>query len=166
MTQQIPWKSLSISQMSRGQLPLWNPYQMAGYPLLANIQSSPFYPLNILLFISPFILSWSVFILLQQILAAFFMYLFLRNLKLERLSASLGSLSFAFCGFFIAWLEWGLLCILLFGCRLFYSVLIKSFLIKDIAGAEFLFCCLVFIPGRTLADFYLYVRCYIFILFI
>lgn len=107
VTQQIPWKSLSISQMSKGQLPLWNPYQMAGYPLLGNIQSSPFYPLNILLFVSPFIFSWSIFILLQQILAAFFMYLFLRNLKLERLSASLGSLSFVFCGFFIAWLEWG-----------------------------------------------------------
>lgn len=103
----IPWKSLVIENFSTFQLPLWNPYEMAGKPLLANFQSSPFYPLNILLFIKPLDISWSVFIILQPILAAAFMFLYLRNLKLDSRPAVLGSVSFAFCGFSIAWLEWG-----------------------------------------------------------
>lgn len=49
----IPWKMLVVDQLSKGQLPIWNPYEMAGKPLLANFQSGVFYPLNIFLFIKP-----------------------------------------------------------------------------------------------------------------
>lgn len=103
----IPWKELSIDLLSRAQLPLWNPYEMAGKPLLANFQSSPFYPINILLFIRPFYLSWSIFILIQPLLAGVFTFLYLKNLKLDSRACLLGAISFTFGGFSIAWLEWG-----------------------------------------------------------
>src|SRR3989344_4097933 len=61
----IPWKMLVIDNLSNFSLPLWNPYEMAGKPLLANFQSSPFYPLNAILFFKPFELSWSIFIIIQ-----------------------------------------------------------------------------------------------------
>src|SRR3972149_10790597 len=32
----IPWKELAIDNLSNLTLPLWNPYEMAGKPLLAN----------------------------------------------------------------------------------------------------------------------------------
>ena len=98
----IPWKSLSIDVTSNFQMPLWNPYEMAGKPLLANFQSSPFYPLNILLFIKPFNLSWSIFVMLQPLMGAYFMYLYLKNLKLDIRAVILGSFSFALGGFSIS----------------------------------------------------------------
>lgn len=105
--QQIPWRHLSLSLFSRFQLPLWNPYQMAGYPLLGTIQSAPFYPVNLIFVFLSFIPAWTAFIILQQILAGIFMYWYLRSRDLSEQASVFGALSFSFSGFFIAWLEWG-----------------------------------------------------------
>lgn len=103
----IPWKELALEQLFSLNLPLWNPYEMAGKPLLGNFQSSPFYPINLLLLIQPFYLSWSVFILLQSLLAGLFLYSYLSNLKLDKIAILFGVIAFCFSGFFISWLEWG-----------------------------------------------------------
>ena len=105
--QQYPWRLESVLQEKMGQLPLWNPYQFAGSPLLANQQSAAFFPFNLLLFVLPFPFAWSVLIFLQPVLGGFFMFLYLRNLKLRTLPSLLGCVAFVFSGFFIAWLEWG-----------------------------------------------------------
>lgn len=105
--QQYPWKNLSINLIKEGDLPLWNPYSFSGTPLLANFQSATFYPLNVLFFILPFNLAWSLLIILGVFLSLVFMFYFLSNLKLNRWSSLLGSIVFAFSGFSIAWLEWG-----------------------------------------------------------
>lgn len=107
--QQYPWRWLVISLEKIGQLPLWNPYSFAGAPLLANFQSAAFYPLNILLFIFPFSIGWSLLILCGQILGGIFMYWYLSHLRLNKYACFLGSLVFIFCGFTTAWLEWGTL---------------------------------------------------------
>ena len=52
--QQYPWRELVISLEKKWQLPLWNPYSFAGTPLLGNVQSAPFYALNLLFFMFPF----------------------------------------------------------------------------------------------------------------
>jgi hypothetical protein len=105
--QQYPWKNLAVSLQKQLQIPLWNPYEMAGTPLLANFQSSAYYPLNLLLYIFPFSISWSFFILIQPLLAGTFLYLYLRSLKLGEGGSLLGAIIFAYSGFSIAWLEWG-----------------------------------------------------------
>lgn len=105
--QTFPWRNLSIQSEKSLRLPLWNPYEMAGYPLLANLQSAAFYPLNIIFYVLPFALSWSFLIILQPCLAGIFLYAFLRNKNLHPLSALFGALSFAFSGFMTTWLEWG-----------------------------------------------------------
>jgi hypothetical protein len=105
--QQYPWKELVISVEKKMQLPLWNPYVLSGSPLLANFQSAGFYPLNILFFILPFPSAWSVMIFLGPMLAGLFLYLYLDNLKLSKWASVLGAFTFAFCGFFVAWMEWG-----------------------------------------------------------
>ncbi len=43
------WRDLVFHAWANGQMPLWNPYQLAGSPLLANSQSAGFYPLHILM---------------------------------------------------------------------------------------------------------------------
>lgn len=105
--QQYPWKKLAIDQLKNKELPIWNPYSFSGNPLFSNFQSGVFYPLNFLFFIFNFNFSWSVFILLQPLLASIFMYLYLDNLKLDKRASFLGAIAFAFSGFSIAWLEWG-----------------------------------------------------------
>lgn len=112
--QQFPWRWLAIKSWLAGQLPIWNPYQLTGSPLLANFQSGAFYPFNLLFLpagrqvsIFSFNIGWAILVFLQPVLAALFMFLFLRNLKIGRVSSLLGGLAFAFSGFMVAWLEWG-----------------------------------------------------------
>jgi hypothetical protein len=107
MRQQFPWRELAVSAEKKLQLPLWNPYNGAGEPLLANIQSGALYPLNLIFFILPFALSWSVMIFLQPLLAGIFLYLYLANLRLSKAAATTGAIVFAFSGFSSAWLAWG-----------------------------------------------------------
>ncbi len=105
--QQYPWKNLTMNIEKRFELPLWNPYNFAGTPLLANFQSAAFYPLNLIFLVLPFSIGWSGLVLLQPLLAGVFLYLYLNNLKISRYSSIFGAVSFAFCGFSVAWLEWG-----------------------------------------------------------
>ena len=105
--QQYPWRELAITALKKFELPLWNPYNFSGVPLLANFQSAVFYPFNLLFFILPINIGWSVLIMLQPLLAGIFLYSYLRNLSMHRLASFLGSLVFAFCGFSVAWMEWG-----------------------------------------------------------
>lgn len=104
--QQIPWRNLSISIEKRLELPLWNPYNFSGYPLLANFQSGSLYPLNILFFIFSFSIAWTILVILQPVMGIVFMYLYLRKLDLTKTSSSLGAIVFAFSGSSIAWMEW------------------------------------------------------------
>jgi len=106
-SQLYPWRLLSVHALASGQLPLWNPFTFLGTPLLANWQSAPFYPLNFLVLLLGDLWGWSLLILLQPILSLSFMYLYLRQLKLKKTSAVLGSLIFAFSGFMLTYLEYG-----------------------------------------------------------
>lgn len=128
------WKQLSMSLFSKGELPIWNPYEMGGKPLAANFQSSVFYPLNILLLAFPFDKAWSVFILLQTVLGGVFMYMYLRSLKLEERASLLGSLAFSFSGFFVAWLEWGTIAQTALWLPLILLTIEKLFSKEKIAG--------------------------------
>ncbi|RJQ25334.1 hypothetical protein C4577_06035 [Candidatus Parcubacteria bacterium] len=105
--QTFPWKKLALDTSPGSTLPIWNPYEMAGKPLIGNFQTGFFYPFNLIFFLKPFYLSWSIFIFLQSLFAATFMYLYLKNLNLDNRAVYLGTVSFCFSSFFISWLEWG-----------------------------------------------------------
>lgn len=102
----FPLKLYALEVLKKGHIPLWNPFSFGGYPLMANLQSAIFYPLNILfLFFNP-VTAWSLEIVMQPILSMFFMYLFLRNLPLSKASSIAGSVIYAFSGFNMIWLEY------------------------------------------------------------
>jgi len=105
--QQYPWKKLVIESWKKGEIPWWNPYSFAGTPLLANFQSGAFYPFNLLFLFFSFNTAWSIYILLQPVLALIFTYFLLKNYRLSDWAAVLGGLCFAFGGFMTAWFEWG-----------------------------------------------------------
>ena len=100
--QALPWQGLALSHI------LENPYNFSGTPLLANIQAGTFYPLNIVfILINNFPSAWSVFIIIQPILASLFMFLWLKNSGVQQLAAIFGGLVWAFSSFNLVWLEWG-----------------------------------------------------------
>lgn len=104
--QEYPWRFLSVEQEKQFLLPLWNPYNGLGTPLLGNQQSASFYPFNMLFFILPFALAWSSLIVLSMVFGAWFLYLYLKQLRLSQMASVFGGITFAFSGFFISWLEW------------------------------------------------------------
>ena len=105
--QTYPWRYLSVNEEKTGNLPIWNPYNFAGTPLLANFQSAVFYPFNLIFFVLPFDISWSILVLLGPLLAGLFLYFYLYNLRLKKEASILGAIAFSFSGFFVAWMEWG-----------------------------------------------------------
>ena len=106
LRQMYPWKTQVIDALKKGRLPLWNPYNFSGAPLLANFQSQALYPLNI--FYLPFshIDAWTLLVIVQPLLAAFFTYVYARKIRLNPYGAALAAISFGYSGFMAVWLEY------------------------------------------------------------
>lgn len=105
--QLYPWKYFSIDLLKKGEFPLWNPYNFSGTPHLAAIQSGTFYPFNILFLVLPFVLAWTIYIILQPILAGVFTYLFLREIKPSYKASIFGGIIFSFSSFLVVWMQYG-----------------------------------------------------------
>lgn len=100
-----PWRDMVFKSWGRGQLPLWNPYELAGTPLLANSQSAGFYPPHILIGLlhlgTPLgmvILAWG-----HLFWAAAGTYLLCRRLGASRLGGFVAGASFELSVFVVAW---------------------------------------------------------------
>ena len=87
VNQIIPWKLFTIDVWKSGQIPLWNPYNFSGTPHAANWQSAVFYPLQFIFWLTDFKTAWSIFILLQPLLAGLFTYLFVKKLNRSTLAS-------------------------------------------------------------------------------
>ncbi len=68
------------NNLRRGILPLWNPHQACGYPLVGMIQVGIFYPLHLIMYLLPSLYAWDVLILTRLLLAGLFTFWFLRSL--------------------------------------------------------------------------------------
>lgn len=101
-----PWKTLVVESLRRGKLPLWNPYNFSGTPLLANFQSAALYPLNAFYLFLSQISAWTVLIMLQPLLAAVFTYFYMRTIRATPYGAMLAAVSYGFSGFMAVWLEY------------------------------------------------------------
>jgi len=104
-----PFRIMGINLLKQGLLPLWDTSILMGVPLLANFQSALLNPLNILFFILPNMAAWSIQVMLQVFLALVLMFIFLRDLGLNKYAATLGSVFYALSGYFLVWLEYNTL---------------------------------------------------------
>src|SRR5476651_527165 len=103
-----PWRHFSTEELKSGEIPFWNPYNFSGNPQMADFQTAVFYPLNVIYFLLPFNVSWTLIIMLQPFLAAIFMLLFLKKgIGLKDFASVIGGISFAFCSYFTVWIEYG-----------------------------------------------------------
>ena len=105
-SQLYPWRILSIEAFRHGQWPLWNPYSLSGTPLLANWQSAPFYPLNILLIVFGDVWGWTLLIVSQPVLSALFMYMYLKQIGIRVLGRLIGAVTFTFSGFMMTYMQY------------------------------------------------------------
>ncbi|MFN0151284.1 MAG: YfhO family protein [bacterium] len=98
-----PRRILSRAAMLAGRAPLWNPHAALGTPLLADYQTAPFYPVNLLLLPFDTFTAMGLFMIVHFALAGIFMYVFLRGLGLSAIPAAFGALAFQWNGYFISY---------------------------------------------------------------
>lgn len=104
-----PWKTLVIDAIKNKSLPLWNPYNFSGSPLLANYQSQVFYPLGILYYIFPQHVAWTILVILQLALGLVFMYLFAHEIGLSASAAVITAITFNLSSFAVSWIEFNII---------------------------------------------------------
>lgn len=100
-----PWRKLVKEEIENGRIPLWNPYNFSGTPLLANFQSAVFYPFNILSYTLPLPTAWTMEIVLQPLLGGIFTILYATSIGLSPIAAILVALLWNFSSFASVWLE-------------------------------------------------------------
>lgn len=108
IAQYYPWRLLAARTIRAGRLPLWNPYQFGaegGTPLIANSQSAPLYPLNLLFYLLPTWYAFGLSAALHLLIAAVGMYAFLRGVPVAPFAALLGATTFVLSGPVITWLS-------------------------------------------------------------
>ncbi len=100
----IPFERLVASILSSGHLPLWNPYNYCGSPLIGEPEYFIFSPFpKIFSVFSPYL--YNLGIVFNDICVVIFTYLIARHLGLSRLSSSFSALTYALCPFVVWQLE-------------------------------------------------------------
>ena len=105
----IPWRAFAWESLQNGVLPLWNPFNGLGTPLIANYQLALFYPPGWLVYLFAAIggtqlMAWahSLLVVLHLIWAGIGMVFFVRSLGLGDLAQTISGLSFSLCGYLVA----------------------------------------------------------------
>ena len=104
-TQSYPWAVYAHENLSHGHFPLWNTRMFSGTPFVANRLTGLFDPLILIpiRLLSPKA-GLAVFYFVHYLLAAWFMYLFLKCLGLSRPAATFGAIAYIFQGAYIPWM--------------------------------------------------------------
>lgn len=79
-TEFYPWRQVVKESFARGEWPLWNPYNLAGHPLLAEAQSAPFSPFTLIACLLPAAVSQSYTAAIALFVAALSAFLLAREL--------------------------------------------------------------------------------------
>lgn len=100
-----PVRDFVRRQLQAGETPLWNPSILMGTPLLADMVSAVFYPLNAFSYLGDLKRGFGWSALCRLILAGTGMYYFCRLLAVSEIGALLAGLSFMLCSFQVVWLS-------------------------------------------------------------
>jgi len=98
----IPPKYLWVSFVKSLQLPLWNPFNYSGIPLLATLQPGIFYPPHVLYLFLPFNVVWNWLIILHFVFAGATVFIFLRHLKASNTGCFVGGVVFMLSGYLLS----------------------------------------------------------------
>ena len=104
--QMFPWLDWNRDRIRHGDLPVWNPYNGAGAPHLANYVSAVYSPFSVPFYVLPFRLALVAAAALKLFVLGLFTYLFLRRVRVTHLGALVGGVAFMFAGYHLVWLSW------------------------------------------------------------
>jgi len=93
-----PYDQFDAEAFRQHQFPVWNPYNAAGVPLLAQAQSNPFNPLKLVYYLFPHSRGYDLFLLARLLVAGLGTFAFARILGLRFLSALVAALAFSYSG--------------------------------------------------------------------
>ncbi len=104
--QMHPWLDWNKEQLLDGDLPVWNPYNGAGTPHLANFVSAVLSPFSAPFYALPWRAALVAAAALKLFVLGLFMYLFLRRIALAHVAALVGASAFMFAAYHVLWLAW------------------------------------------------------------
>jgi hypothetical protein len=93
-----PLRTVAWEMIRHGQLPLWTPHVMSGYPLLAMTQLGLGYPLTWAHLLLPSHWAEELYVLAPFLLAPAFTYIYARTIRRTPTAALLAALSFGYGG--------------------------------------------------------------------
>lgn len=96
--QMQPWLMFNRDAFAAGEIPLWNDWNAAGAPHLANYQSAVFSPFSVPFYVLGFRWALLVSAFAKLFCLGLFAYLFFRAIELRQLAAIVGAVAFAFSG--------------------------------------------------------------------
>jgi len=94
-----PWLIESARQFRAGYFPLWTSKEGAGFPLLADYQSTPFNPFNLVFEFFPCLKLLDLMVMLKLVLMGVFTYFFALKLGLSPLSGACSAVVLCFSGY-------------------------------------------------------------------
>jgi hypothetical protein len=97
-TQIYPMAQAAGRSIRDGTIPLWNPFQLCGYPFLATVIYGVLYPFNVAYLFLPTHVAIEATIVLHIFAAGLFMYLFTRGIPLGRPAAFSSATIFMWSG--------------------------------------------------------------------
>ena len=102
----LPSRVFSAEMFRAGALPVWDPHIFSGMSHVAIVQTGPFYPLNIILYVLlPSTVAFNVAMILHVLLLLGFSHAYFRLLTDREEAAWLGAVAFTFSGFLLLHIE-------------------------------------------------------------
>lgn len=102
----LPSRVFSAQTFRAESLPLWDPHIFSGMSHVAIVQTAPFYPPNILLYVLlPSTVAFNVAMLLHVLLLLGFSHAYFRLFTDRDEAAWLGAVTLSFCGFLLLHIE-------------------------------------------------------------
>lgn len=92
----FPWRRAVQLSLRDGEWPLWNPYNLAGHPLSAEVQSAPYLPLTWIACLLPAAVSLTFTAAIGLFLAGLGAFLFARELGCRESAALIAAAGWAF----------------------------------------------------------------------
>lgn len=103
-----PYYALCKREFEEGRWPLWNRFELAGIPWIANAQTAVFYPPRLLHMAFDVPTANSLYIVLKLWLCGMTAYSCLRGIGLRTAAARFGSVAWMLCGYNVVWAYWSL----------------------------------------------------------
>jgi hypothetical protein len=100
----LPWQKAVRDALIHGRLPLWNPFLLAGEPLLAAEQGAALHPATWIGLLLPAPQAWTLQMSLRLLVALLAAYLLARDLGCREIAALVGAAAWGFSDFVVFWL--------------------------------------------------------------